>query len=223
MRAAKRPGLAQRSQGASKRSEDRLWSAHECGCDWHGKVYLTPLQPDTASANPRVVGFTPQDEREKCASPDSRNVQKPSAVLRTSPASSKTFATDASGEYPEGLFPDLGNLPTLPDEMGNCGYSMLMLHLVNFFTDRGVPTTTATTIFASVLVFAIVGKLANGGLGAYMGVFLHDRFDGYAEAFLLSVVAGATATLLTFLLEPPAPARPTVRVSVTPELSAPRA
>jgi MFS family permease len=183
-------------------------------------------------------------------------------------------------------------------------HSMLMLHLVNFLTDRSVPTTTAATIFASVSVFAMVGKLANGtladriggrqaitiflalqtamvpcfygawhpwqyyviaalfgigmggpmpayallfreffgqkaigsilgvftaisstgmALGASMGGILHDRFDGYSEAFLLSVLAGMTATLLTFWLKPPAPARPTVRMPATPQLSAPRA
>ena len=133
---------------------------------------------------------------------------------------------------------------------------MLMLHLVNFFTDRGILSTTAATIFASISMFATVGKLANealadriGGrqsivvflalqtamvpcffaawepwqyyviaalfgigigvftamsatgmaLGGYLGGLFHDRFDSYTEAFLLSLLAGTTATLLTFL------------------------
>jgi MFS family permease len=183
-------------------------------------------------------------------------------------------------------------------------HAMLMLHLVNFFTDRSVPPTTAATIFASVSMFAMAGKLANGALadriggrqaitlflalqtamvpcffgawatwqyyviaalfgigmggpmptyalllreffgqkaigsilgvftamsatgmalGGYLGGLFHDRFDGYTEAFLLSLLAGTTATLLTFLLKPPALARSTVNLPSMPQVSIPRA
>jgi MFS family permease len=172
-----------------------------------------------------------------------------------------------------------------------------MLHLVNFFTDRGVAPTAAASMFALISMFAMVGKLANGVLadrigsrqaitlflalqtamvpcfygawhpwfyyvigalfgigmggpmpsyallfreffgqkaigsilgvftamsstgravGGYLGGFMHDRFDGYVEAFLLSLMAGTTATLLTFLLKPPAQAHPPLRVQTRP-------
>jgi MFS family permease len=55
-------------------------------------------------------------------------------------------------------------------------------------------------------------------LGGYLGGLLHDRFDGYSEAFVLSLLAGTTATLLTFLLKPPAAARPPLRVPAIPQL-----
>jgi MFS family permease len=174
-----------------------------------------------------------------------------------------------------------------------------MLHLVNFFTDRGVPPTSAATMFASISIFAMVGKLANGALadriggrraitiflalqtamvpcfysswhpwqyyvigalfgigmcgpmpmyallfreffgqkaigsilgvftamsstgmalGGYLGGLFHDQFDGYTEAFVLSLLAGTTATLLTFLLKPPEAARPPLRVPTMPQL-----
>ncbi len=48
-------------------------------------------------------------------------------------------------------------------------HSLLMLHLVNFFTDRGVPTTMAAMVFASISVFAMTGKLANGALADRIG------------------------------------------------------
>jgi MFS family permease len=183
-------------------------------------------------------------------------------------------------------------------------HSLLMLHLVNFFTDRGVPATSAATMFASISMFAMVGKLAGGALadriggqraitvflalqtimvpcfyaawqpwhyyaigalfgvgmggpmpmyallfreffgqksigailgvftamsstgmalGGYMGGILHDRFDGYTEAFVLSLLAGTTATLLTFLLKPPEAARPPLRVPAVPQWGTQRA
>jgi MFS family permease len=40
---------------------------------------------------------------------------------------------------------------------------------VNFFTDRGVPLTSAATIFASISMFAMVGKPANGALVGRIG------------------------------------------------------
>jgi hypothetical protein len=55
-------------------------------------------------------------------------------------------------------------------------------------------------------------------LGGYLGGLLHDRFDGYSEAFVLSLLAGTTATLLTFLLKPPAAARPPLRVPAISQL-----
>lgn len=183
-------------------------------------------------------------------------------------------------------------------------HSIVMLHLVNFFTDRGVAPTAAASMFALISMFAMVGKLANGVLadrigsrqaitlflalqtamvpcfymawhpwfyymigalfgigmggpmpsyallfreffgqkaigsilgvftamsstgmavGGYLGGFMHDRFDGYAEAFLLSLMAGTTATLLTFLLKPPAQARPPLRVQTLPQWGTQRA
>jgi MFS family permease len=183
-------------------------------------------------------------------------------------------------------------------------HSMLMLHLVNFFTDRGVPPTSAATMFASISIFAMVGKLANGALadriggrrsitvflalqtamvpcfygawhpwqyyvigalfgigmggpmpvyallfreffgqkaigsilgvftamsstgmalGGYLGGLFHDQFDGYTEAFVLSLLAGTIATLLTFLLKPPEAARPPLRVPTMPQLGTQRA
>jgi hypothetical protein len=44
-----------------------------------------------------------------------------------------------------------------------------MLHLVNFYTDRGLPSTTAVTISAPASLFAMVGKLANGALADRIG------------------------------------------------------
>jgi len=179
-----------------------------------------------------------------------------------------------------------------------------MLHLVNFFTDRGVPPTSAATMFASISMFAMVGKLANGALadriggrwsitiflalqtamvpcfygawhpwhyyvigalfgigmggpmpmyallfreffgqkaigsildvftamsstgmalGGFLGGLFHDRFDGYTEAFVLSLLAGTAATLLTFLLKPPQASRPLLSAHTMPQLSTQRA
>jgi Na+/melibiose symporter-like transporter len=50
-----------------------------------------------------------------------------------------------------------------------------MLHLVNFFTDRGVPPTSAAPMFASISIFAMLGKLANGALT--------DRIGGRLPSF----------------------------------------
>jgi predicted MFS family arabinose efflux permease len=48
-------------------------------------------------------------------------------------------------------------------------HSLLMLHLVNFFSDRGVPTTTAAMIFASISMCAMTEKLANGAFADCIG------------------------------------------------------
>lgn len=60
-------------------------------------------------------------------------------------------------------------------------------------------------------------------LGGYLGGLFHDRFDGYTEAFVLSLLAGTTATLLTFLLKPPEATRPPLHVPTISQLGTQRA
>lgn len=48
-------------------------------------------------------------------------------------------------------------------------HSVLLLHLINFFTDQGMPASHAATIFAVISGSAMVGKLCNGALADRIG------------------------------------------------------
>ncbi len=93
----------------------------------------------------------------------------------------------------------------------------------------GGPMPTHTLLFREFFGQTAIGSIlgvftaissAGMALGGYMGGLLHDRFDGYTAAFLLSLLAGTSATLLTFILQLPAPARPPLRVPPMSRLGA---